>query len=154
MTKVFRNTIFYLQAKKVLSKLRDPDRVFKLVLNNTEVKDMIIDLNTEKQLYEKGINSLGRSLGRYSEITIMIKKFEGKPFDRVTLKDTGDFYRTFKVEVRKGEIVISANTIKDDDDLIEKYGSEIIGLTDENLEKLINFAKGLYIEYLIKLWTT
>ena len=50
--------------------------------------------------------------------------------------------------------MITANTIKDQDDLIQKYGSDIIGLTDDNLQKLIIFAKGLYIDYLLKLWRT
>lgn len=116
---------------------------------------MIIGLNTKGQL-EKGINSKGESLasvgGGYSPITIDIKRAKGQPVDRVTLKDTGDFYDTFNVQVREGEIVITANTIKDDDDLIDRWGSDIIGLTDENLDKLIIFAKGLYIDYLRKLW--
>ena len=154
MAKVFTNTIFYNQAQKVLAGISDEKRLFKLVLNNSKIKNMVIELNTEDQLYSKGIDSLGNSLGLYSEITISIKRSKGQPTDRVTLKDTGDFYDTFKVDVREGEIVITANTIKDQDDLIQKYGSDIIGLTDDNLQKLIIFAKGLYIDYLLKLWRT
>lgn len=155
MSKVYSNSIVAVRARKVAAKLQNQDKVFKLVLNNSRIKNMIIQLNTKGQL-GKGINSQGQSLasigGGYHPITISIKRSKGQPTDKVTLKDTGDFYDTFSVDVREGEIVITANTIKDNDDLIDRWGSDIIGLTDENLDKLIIFAKGLYIDYLKKIW--
>jgi hypothetical protein len=41
-----------------------------------EVQNEIIRINTEDQLYEEGVDSLGRSLGDYSVFTIQEKRSE------------------------------------------------------------------------------
>lgn len=89
-------------------------------------KDLLIFLITEKQLFEKGEDGNGNSLGEYSPFTIEIKRAKNQPFDRVTLRDKGDFYESFDIVVKKDEIVIIADTIKDDKDLAEIYGKAII----------------------------
>ena len=58
------------------------------------------------ELHEKGIDSLGVSLGNYAATTIEgTAQFAGRAerglrFDHITLFDTGDFYKSFKVIVR------------------------------------------------------
>jgi hypothetical protein len=96
------------------------------------VKEKIIYLNTINQLYDKGIDALGDSLGEYSAFTIGLKRQKGQRVDHITLKDEGDFYHSFRVSVTKSAIIINATTQKDDNDLAEQFGQEIIGLTDEN----------------------
>ena len=57
----------------------------------------IVELNV-KQLYEYGINSLGIRIDTYdpySPYTVRVKKEKGQPYDRVTLRDTGDFHTEF-----------------------------------------------------------
>ena len=62
------------------------------------------------------------------------------PPDRsVTLKDTGDFYLSFSVIPFKGGFEITANPIKDDTNLFEEWGKEILGLNQVNLQIIINF---------------
>lgn len=62
----------------------------------------IIDMNTQNQLYEQGITATGVSIwdyAPYSEITIEYKKANGDPYDRVTLRDEGDFHRSFYLQI-------------------------------------------------------
>ena len=62
-------------------------------------------------------------------------------YDNVTLNDTGEFYDSFRV-VRVGtSIKITAETMKEDNDLIQVWGKDILGLTDENLQKVIDAAR-------------
>tara|TARA_R110001606_G_scaffold21019_1_gene74613 strand:- start:114 stop:560 length:447 start_codon:yes stop_codon:yes gene_type:complete len=100
------------------------------------VKEYIIKLNTIDQLFDRGIDSLNKSLGKYSDVTVEnYKKPKGQKFSNITLKDTGDFYKSFKVELTKTSIRISANPIKEDNNLFDDFGDEIIGLTPDNLTK-------------------
>ena len=115
-----------------------------------EAQKLIIDLNTKDQLFE-GINSEGEDLasigGRYSDFTIIVKQSEGLPFDRVTLFQSGEFYESFKVEPFKGGFNIEADSDKEDGDLVFRWGTEIVGLTDQSKEILANY----YIDEIIKL---
>lgn len=113
-----------------------------------EFIDLIIELNTKKQLYDRGINSKGESIGDYSLYTKAIKDEKGQIFDHVTLNDTGKFYESFKVYVNsQKDFVITADTIKDTSDLIVDWGREILGLTDESLNVLRESAKNILIPY-------
>ena len=99
----------------------------------------IVDLNAEEQLYEQGINNLGVSISDYapySPVTIKIKKAKGQPTNRVTLRDEGDFESSFFLEVGQNQFEIKASDWKTEE-LIKKYGRQILGLTNENIEKLI-----------------
>lgn len=95
----------------------------------TEHEKEILDLN-KKQLYEFGHNPLGISIGSYTPKTIAIKKEKGQPYDRVTLRDTGDFYAAFHLSVDKAGFTISSTDWKTEE-LLEKYGN-VFGLTEEN----------------------
>ena len=99
----------------------------------------IVDMNAEEQLYEQGINRLGVDImdyAPYSPVTIEIKKALGQPTNRVTLRDEGDFESSFFLEVGDKQFEIKASDFKTED-LIKKYGRQILGLTDENIAILI-----------------
>lgn len=99
----------------------------------------IVDLNAEEQLYEQGINRLGVEIADYapySPVTISIKEAKGQPTNRVTLRDEGDFESSFFLEVGDKQFEIKASDFKTED-LIRKYGRQILGLTDENIAILI-----------------
>lgn len=113
----------------------------------------ILDINTQDQLFEKGIDSDGKKLrsafGRFGEVyapfTIMVKEAMGQPTDRVTLKDEGDFYHSFRLVLTSDhDIEITADTIKESGNLVEIWGP-ILGLTDENLDRVIEYAKEFII---------
>lgn len=127
----------------------DIDQIALDIARTKEHKELVIGLNTEgeptSQLFELGEDSQGRTLesigGEYSPFTVQEKQRKGQPTDRITLKDTGAFYLTFDVKPFKGGFVIEANTIKDNDDLEKRWGDEIIGLNDENLNLVVDFYK-------------
>lgn len=127
-------------------------------ISQDEIGDLIIELNTEGQLFDKGIDGEGMSLdsigGSYSDLTEASKRRKGQPFAHVTLKDTGDFYDSFMVHADKESFTISADTLKEGTDLLDRWGDDIIGLTDESLgllvEELIPLIQGYIINTLFR----
>lgn len=131
------------------------DSILRVVWSNPRVKEFIIELNTEgqptSQLFEKGEDSLGDSLGEYAPSTIEgTASFEGKiskgqRFDHITLKDTGDFYDTWVVIPFLKGFRMKANPVKEDSNLFDDFGEDIVGLNEENLLILCAFIKPFFI---------
>ena len=123
----------------------DLNDIFKTLWSDNKVQQYIIKLNTRgegtSQLYNFGINSEGKSIGEYSDNTIQIKAFNGQPVDRVTLYDTGEFYESFVVIANQKGFKITADPIKEDNNLFEDWGKNIVGLTKENEELLLVFVE-------------
>lgn len=117
----------------------------------TAFTDYIIELNTKKQLYDKGVDAKGESLGEYSLYTRALKQERGQINDHVTLNDTGDFYNSFSVYLNGSNFIVSANTIKDTSDLIADWGRDILGLNEESLKLLREKALQILIPYVKKL---
>ena len=112
-----------------------------------DVQDEMIRINTEDQLEEEGIDSLGRKLGDYSPSTIAYKRRKGQRYDHVTLKDEGDFYNSFNVKVNVNEIIIDADdSSKYNKPLFEVWGVDVLGLTEDNM----NYIKEMILENYIK----
>jgi hypothetical protein len=109
--------------------------------------DLIIELNTKNQLYDKGVNSKNELLGEYSPFTKQLKQEKGQITDHVTLNDTGAFYNSFSVFLRGRDLIISADVVKDTSDLITDWGKEILGLSEESLVLLREKAKQILIPY-------
>lgn len=124
------------------------------IASEKEVKDLVIRLNTQgektSQLFELGEDSLGDSLGSYSPFTIEKKKKKGQPTNRITLKDTGEFYSSFNVVPYRGGFTIKANPIKEDNNLYDDFGTDIIGLNETNLQILRVVYKEKTLEVLRK----
>lgn len=114
--------------------------------------DFIIELNTKKQLFEKGVNADNVKLsdigGDYSPYTLELHP--EKVADIITLYDTGDFYNSFRVFYLNGTLTISADTIKDTTDLIREWGDKILGLNEDSLKLLRDKAKEIIIPYVKK----
>lgn len=114
-----------------------------IILENEYV---ITDMNSEDQLYEQGINRLGVNImdyAPYSPLTIEIKKEKGQPYNRVTLRDEGAFEQSFYVEADTQQFTIKAADWKTED-LIQRYGRQILGLTEGN--KIILIWEYIYPE--------
>lgn len=112
-----------------------------------EVQWEIIRLNTDDQLFSDGILSDGSLLPDYSKASIEIY---GKPDGHITLKDTGEFYRSFVVKVDPKGIEIIADSKKGtglNDDLAVRYGIDILGLTEENQNLIADLLINKYIDY-------
>lgn len=150
---MFLDTPIGLLAKKA-SSLSDT-KIWMLSANNRLIKDLVIKLNTDEQLYKQNVNSKGERLntigGNYSPVTLLISKQKGRPkrsLQDINLFDTGEFYNSFKVIVNAQGILIEADTDKGDNDLTDRWGNDIIGLTDENMGVIIEEIKKAYIRIL------
>jgi hypothetical protein len=114
----------------------DDTQAWLYALGHEDVRKEIIRLNTENQLFEEGIDSLGHSLGTYRPFTIDIKRKTGLPYDHVTLFQDGTFYRSFRLTYDSESYTIDANGDKSDKNLFDVYGDDILGLTDFNKERI------------------
>ena len=104
------------------------------VFTDVKIKDEIVYYITEIQLFEKGVDGLGKKLKQYTPFTISEKKKKGQKFSNTTLEDTGQFYSSFRVDVNQaGDVKIVVNDIND---LTEKYGINILTLSDDGIEKI------------------
>jgi len=142
---MFKDTDLYKYADN-LQKYKKAN-VFKDVLDNKFIKDLIVHLNTDEQLGKQRVNSLGARLGFYSEATQIITKGRKKMGEPFNLNDTGDFWDSWKVTVKDKLIEIDANGNKDGKNLFDLYGVDILGLNDDNLQILINEVTKFYIQY-------
>lgn len=123
--------------KKVGEELDTGTIAKKIVRDNDNI---LIDMNAQDQLYAKGVNRLGVRIDEYQPyrpLTIQVKIEKRQPYDRVTLKDTGEFYDSFYVETAEDRFYIKASDEKTNW-LIKKYGAEIFGLTNDSLAEFIN----------------
>lgn len=139
------------RVNKILNRAQniDPDKVWIFAIDE-QVQDEIVRLNTQDQLFDKGIDSLNDTLGDYSPITVTIKRRKGQKTSNITLKDTGEFYDSFDVVVKRDGLEITADTMKEDNDLAEMFGIDILGLTDDSLDKLIReYILFNYRDYII-----
>jgi len=101
----------------------------------------ILDYNTEEQLFRQGRTAAGQPVRPpYSQLTIEIKRASGQPFNRVTLRDTGDFHKSFRVEWQATQFGITAGDTKTAK-LVAKYGREIFGLDDAGQQELIGMIR-------------
>ena len=136
------------RVEKRLQKLIniDIDAVLLSILSDKDLQQFIIELNTKGQLFDKGIDSLSVSLGDYAATTIegtvnfKGKKDKGQRFDHITLSDTETFYDSWVITLGGKSFLfkITANPNRGKSNLFDDFGEEILGLTKENLQIVID----------------
>ena len=117
------------QLKSALKSL-DIQRVASEAVD--ESKDSILDLNVMQM--NRGLRADGSFISpSYSPMTVEIKKAKGQPYDRVTLRDTGEFQREIYAIVQGIKIDIGSRNWKESK--IEKKYSKargsIFGLSEK-----------------------
>jgi hypothetical protein len=112
---------------------------------DSATKKQVLDWIRKDQLTAKGIDADGNVIGYYSQVTEMITRGKKQAGSHYTLDDTGAFYRSMYVTVFRSSLEIDANGDKGEEDLFEKYGQKIIGLTEENMGNLRQVVKEKYI---------
>lgn len=125
----------------------DEDALLNEVLSQKETHEFILNLNLQEQLFKKGIDSTGKVLGQYSPTTQTLSKGKKKAGANYTLKDTGDFYKSVFINNYPSYFEIDENYTTFD--IIYKYGANILGLTPENLDKLILYITPKLIELIL-----
>lgn len=100
--------------------------------------DEIAQLNRD-QLWE-GIDSKGNSITPpYTAMTKWLKEQKGQPWDRVTLRDTGQFQSKLHLVIQGDMYDLKSDDSKEAS-LKAKYGDDIEGLTDANKEETENIV--------------
>ena len=126
----------------------DLTKMLTTILNQNHVRDMIIEFNQDR-LEDKGTDYDNTKLKTYSSLgsnvytlyTIAQKKKKGQPINRVTLKDSGEFYKSFRVKTVKAITIIIANFNKGNEDISDNLDtSKVLGLTDKDIDDLIEFV--------------
>ena len=132
----FNTTLRNLEYRLRLFKDSLPELLEDIVRDK---EDVIISAITKDQLYRRGVNGQDKKIMDYMpyrQSTIRKKKKKGQPTTRVTLKDTGEFYKSMFVVFDSEGFYI---TSKDDKTkyLVKKYGEAIFRLTDKNLTRIL-----------------
>lgn len=114
-----------------------------------KTKQFIISMNTHEQLGEEGIDSNSDSLGEYAPFTVQFRRSKGLQVDHIDFKQTGDYWRSWKVDVGRFDFSISVNDARFDELVNElRFSPDHIGLTDENMERLKEFILEKYVKYI------
>lgn len=83
--------------------------------------------------------NMRRIVPPYAISTIKKKIKKGQPYDRVTLKDTGEFYDSLHVEFDSEGFRVLSNDEKAKY-LIARYGKAILRIDDEDFTRFIRFV--------------
>lgn len=113
-------------ASVVLQKLEsiDVDLSAKVAMENTASDATKAQ---KEQLFQGLTKDETPIVPPYSPGTVTRKKKKKQPFNRVTLKDTGDFYKGILIDVR-GEDVVFESADSKSGDLQKRYTKKIFGL--------------------------
>ena len=93
-------------------------------------KSAIIQYNRDQLL--NGARADGSFLREYTK-----ELYKGGSHNRVILRDTWAFHNSFFVEVKKDKMELSAKDVITNT-LISEYGDKIFGLSQDNLNLLVN----------------
>lgn len=89
------------------------------------------------QMNQAGTDNTGRAITpSYTANTVAYKRRKGQPANRVTLRDTGDFHDSVFAVFEGDEITLYADDEKTPK-LIAKYGTDVLGLDQDSIKKLI-----------------
>jgi hypothetical protein len=106
-----------------------------IVRNAVKEHEKVVILLQQEQMFH-GDDSIGGEIDpKYTPFTIQQKRKKGQPTDRVTLKDTGSFYREMFVKYGREDFIVSSRNRKRLK-LERKYGTDIWGLTGASLSIL------------------
>jgi hypothetical protein len=102
-----------------------------------EVQEALIETSGAMITLNQGQMFIGRRADgteitpTYSDLTIELKEQKGQPSDRVTLRDTSEFWDDMFVQINASDYEMSSANQKTQK-LEKKYGRKIFGLTKES----------------------
>lgn len=127
--------------RNLVYRLRKFKDILSEELKNEIMKheDVIVQMVARDQLYEQGVEGRGISIMSYQPYTartIKIKQKKGQPYDRVTLRDTGEFHDSLHVEFDDEGFYVTSTDDKAKY-LLARYGKTIFRLTNKNFTELL-----------------
>ena len=121
-----------------------------LLKNDPQLAELLTDFITDTQLFRRGVDAEGTKLneigGEYSDFTREIKSMQGLPTEWITLFDTGQFYESFEVSVTDSHLSITADTVKGNTDLRDRWGEHIASISPEGLAEFVFAIKPEFAE--------
>lgn len=111
-----------LDMKRRFESLNTNEIIEKVMQESTE---QIADLNAQQMFAGQRADDT-ETEPPYAPLTVAIKRLKGQPTDRVTLRDTGAFYRGITAKI-EGDQVVVRSTDEKAPELQDKYG-DIFGL--------------------------
>jgi hypothetical protein len=112
--------------------------------STSAVKSETLKLNREQLNEGKGAH--GEKLSTYKAVapdvyalfTVTLKKMFGQPHNKVTLKDTGEFHSSLKVQPFPGHALVIGDTKKANGDMEDNIDvSSTLGIMPDNMQELI-----------------
>ena len=107
------------------------------------VEEILEDVEIEKlvkEQLEEGRRGDDTLLPLYSYMTRQEKERKGRPSDRITLLDTGDFWNSFFATIYQGSIEVDAKDWKRDM-LVERYGEEIFMISKTQMSEIARIVR-------------
>jgi len=109
-----------------------------------ETSEEVLNMNRAQLM--QGMDSQGNSLGKYQSESYARFKRTLNPRGVVDLKLTGSFHENFFIASEVPLIIWSYD--EKTNDLVEKYGEDIFGLTEDNRKAyLVGYIRPRFIEY-------
>lgn len=134
-------TYFNASIRNLMYRLRKFKSILTDELKNEILRneDVIIEMIIQDQLYDHGIEGRGIEIASYlpyAASTVKRKIRKGQPTNRVTLKDSGDFYKSLHVEFDEDGFYVTSSDDKSKY-LLDRYGKTIFRLSNENFNRLL-----------------
>lgn len=124
-----------------VSKLKEHnERILLLAIKDT--KEEMLDLNRDQLL--AGKTAENKRVGKYRSASYAKYKKTLNPNGVVDLKLTGRFHGSFFIKADKFPLIFGARDSKTND-LVEKYGETIFGLTKASLQTVSQSIKNNYL---------
>jgi hypothetical protein len=120
----------YIEKLKGYTPAKQKEDILKIIKHNEK---FIVDLNRNQLL--KGIDSQGSKLLEYESEEYAEMKRKLNPLGVTDLKLTGKFHKGMYLKIENG-VAVFGSTDSKTQDLVNKYGSDIFGLTQESKELL------------------
>lgn len=127
------------------------DSVAWLTAFTPAFRTMVLDWIRKDQLTEKGEDADGDVIGYYSRATELMSGGAKQEGDHFTLNDTGQFYQSMSATPVSDGLIIDGDITKMESSFSQTNGlwwnEEILGLNEENMEKLSYEVAQSYIKY-------
>lgn len=136
------------KIEKLIHLLKSFDAIKALKQSISSAENVITEAISEEQLFKKGINGDNVSIMSYKPYaprTIKNKIRKGQPYNRVTLRDSGNFHRSFYLVCKEDSFYVDAMDPKTEE-LLKKYGNSVLKITPENFKEIMQrYIKPVFI---------